>query len=603
MTRDAHISPAFPEVDAADASADSFADANSRAVGMNNRRSSINNLGLEPSPLSVAVAKPPTFQAGAWFTDAEVNELVESYMDTVSCSGNAELNIRAWYEQAFPKDVPAHELERFNVAVFTRMAILIKPLKKLGRVGLVFRLVLVIVMSYSDMITDMLVIMQYYREGEMEYFGLALGFMVVTALMHAVFTYINLHTRPLSKSLPRIMAGLFLLNPLLDGYSVWSGKERDEGEMFTPMVTLSITRGTELLLESLPESVLQLTIFMTTENPTSLQKFSILSSVVASAFTMADTSVSSEQANMNAQRRGPYTNPVYGLVRNSTQGLLALYSSQLVFLLGYLSLNIVALASIITVKWPAFFVLLAVENCIWRFTVTRALGKYITGSQTVAMGNAFSETFMPAMAGILNYLPYLQFRHPSVVGGGKVMGGWIAYRWAWNVLTCLACGSMINAREDIVLTSSAFYGAVFTTAMCTVLGAIATYYACTPTHRKTLYSTKTGYDHHNDQFNGPTLQHENLNLETQRAGLIMGINPHFYSIDSVHNWVSTMQADNVLFEDPALLPKAVGPKVTPERFFEYIALVFQKHGTKDQQDAINAKLTELKEQVAAKHIT
>ena len=129
-----------------------------------------------------------------------------------------------------------------------------------------------------------------------------------------------------------------------------------------------MTRGTELLLESLPESVLQLTIFMTTENPTSLQKFSILSSVVASAFTMADTSVSSEQANMNAQRRGPYTNPVYGLVRNSTRGLLALYSSQFHFLAGYwyLSLNIAALASIITVKWQAFFALLAVEMCVWK---------------------------------------------------------------------------------------------------------------------------------------------------------------------------------------------------------------------------------------------
>ena len=80
---------------------------------------------------------------------------------TVSCCGNAELNIRTWYEQAFPKDVPAKELERFNVAVFTGMAVIIKPLKKLGRVGLVFRLVLVIFMSYSDVITDVLVIKQY----------------------------------------------------------------------------------------------------------------------------------------------------------------------------------------------------------------------------------------------------------------------------------------------------------------------------------------------------------------------------------------------------------------------------------------------------------
>jgi len=600
MTRDAPISPDSPDVKPS-ACTSGAGDATSRAVVLHNRRSSINNLGLEPSPLSLAVTKPPIFQAGTWFTDAEVNELVESYMDTVSCSGNAELNIRTWYEQAFPKDVPALELERFNVAVFTRMAVIIKPLKKLGRVGLVFRLLLVLFMSYSDMITDVLVIKQYYRDGDMGYFRLALGFMVFTALNHAVFTYINLSRRPLSKSLPRVLASLCLLSPLLDGHAVWSGQEKDSDDIFDPLTMLAFTRCVELLGESMPESILQLTILMKTESPTLLQKFSILSSIVAAAFTMADTSISTEQSAMNSQRRGPYTHPIYGLVRNSTPGLLALYSSQFLFIGGYLTLGILALASVIVWHWPSFFIWYVLELCIWRYTVTRALGKYTTGLHYASAGEGFSIFFLYCVQGMMDYLPWLQVRHPSAFGGGKVFAGWIAYRFIVTLVISLVVGSMMLERKDVLVSSTAYSTMVTTAATCTVLGAIATYYACTSTHRKTLYSTKTGYDHHNNEFNGPTLYVDHLNLDAQRATLIMGINPHFYSMESVYDWITPMKADNVLFENPAFLPKSVGPQVPPERFFIYLALVFQKYGTKDQQDAICAKVTELKEQIAAKH--
>jgi len=453
------------------------------------------------------------------------------------------------------------------------------------------------------MITDVLVIKQYHRDGEMGHFRLALGFMVFTAFLHALTAFVNLHRKQLSESVPRVVASLCLLSPLLDGYSVWSGREQDADEIFPPLMMLAATRSIELLFESLPESILQVAIFVKTENPTSLQKFSILSSIVASAFTMADTNVTTEQSAMNSQRRGPYTHTLYGLVRNSTQGLLAIYSSMFLFLGGYLSLGVLALASVIVAHWPLFFVWWVLEQGLWRFAVTRAHGKYLTGSQQIITGHAYVIWFMGGCQGIMSFVPWQQLRHPSVTGGGKVFAGWIVYRGTLNLLMCLISGSMMLDRKDVLVSSTAYSSMVTTAAACTVLGAIATYYACTPLRRKTLYSTQTGYDCHNDEFNGPTLYHEHLNLDGQRAYLIMNINPHFYSIDSVYNWVSTMQADNVLFEDPALLPKAVGPKVTLERFFEYIALVFQKHGTKDHQDAIKAKLTELKEQVAAKHIT
>ena len=106
------------------------------------------------------------------------------------------------------------------------------------------------------MASDVGVAIQFRRAGQLGWFNLSIGFVVGAAASHAVFSLVNNRNRPLSVKIRGVVLSFLLLNPLLDGYAVWTGEPQHPDATFTPGVMLGGTRSIELAVESLPESIL-----------------------------------------------------------------------------------------------------------------------------------------------------------------------------------------------------------------------------------------------------------------------------------------------------------------------------------------------------------
>ena len=84
-------------------------------------------------------------------------------------------------------------------------------------------------------------------------------------------------------------------------------------------------KAIELLFESIPESILQASVLMTSEaeDVTMLSMISVVSSMLAAAMLMADLNFGVEASGMSAQQE-PGVHPLHGYIRASLSGKLAL---------------------------------------------------------------------------------------------------------------------------------------------------------------------------------------------------------------------------------------------------------------------------------------
>ena len=87
----------------------------------------------------------------------------------------------------------------------------------------------------------------------------------------------------------------------------------------------AVIKGTELIFESIPESILQASILMNSsaQDVTALSIFSVASSMLAAGILVTDLNLTMETSAMQRQQ-DPGVHPLYGYVRASSGGKLAL---------------------------------------------------------------------------------------------------------------------------------------------------------------------------------------------------------------------------------------------------------------------------------------
>ena len=92
-----------------------------------------------------------------------------------------------------------------------------------------------------------------------------------------------------------------------------------------PLGSYAFVKLVELVFESVPESILQASVLMTSEaeDVTVLSMFSVVSSMLAAAMLMADLNFGVEASGMSAQQE-PGVHPLHGYIRASLSGKLAL---------------------------------------------------------------------------------------------------------------------------------------------------------------------------------------------------------------------------------------------------------------------------------------
>ena len=206
-----------------------------------------------------------------------------------------------------------------------------------------------IVLTYADVITDLLVLREYgvsaegnldphrtlvehpgrehpgeehpggeHRGGEhpggkkgypessemSKYFHSSIVILAVATLVNITVSYAaSMDKKPVDK-LKNVSLALLQLAPLVSGINVWRGEPHSEADTMSPFLSFICFRLTEIIFEVLPQTMLQLYVVYRTRNVSSIAVFSLVCSIMSAAFMMTDNSMMYERNEMSSQKRG-----------------------------------------------------------------------------------------------------------------------------------------------------------------------------------------------------------------------------------------------------------------------------------------------------------
>lgn len=176
----------------------------------------------------------------------------------------------------------------------------IKPSLKMARIGLGSRILLSLVLTYTDVITDFFVLKEYGDGGTKtrKYFQTSGGILIVSTLFNILTAWLANKNKTTAVKLRAMFFALVQLNPLVHGLNAWRGVKTSENDTLDPFVVFLMIRIGELMFEVLPESVLQLFVVYHTKKLSFTVIFSILSSLASAAYIMTDNSIMTERSGM-----------------------------------------------------------------------------------------------------------------------------------------------------------------------------------------------------------------------------------------------------------------------------------------------------------------
>jgi hypothetical protein len=230
---------------------------------------------------------------------ALVRRVIESYIELLkSYSGNVEVGVGEFCDEVIPEgEVLAREL-------LIDLAPKIKPSLKLARIGLGVRMLLSMLLTYMDLITDFLVLKEYGEGGEVmrKFFHISLTILAVSTLVNVLAAWIANKKKGAKAIGKGVLIALIQLNPLVHSLNVWRGVGNSEEDVVDPFLMFLMVRVSELLFEVMPETVLQLFVIYHTKDISWTSTISILSSVASAAFIMTDNSMMFERGKMVSVR-------------------------------------------------------------------------------------------------------------------------------------------------------------------------------------------------------------------------------------------------------------------------------------------------------------
>jgi len=220
---------------------------------------------------------------------------------------------------------------------------------KMARVGLTVRIAAALILTYEDIMTDILVSLEFKETGRDGFFRTSVGALALAIFLHTLVAWLDSAKKPPKVSFRRFLVSFSMLSPIMDAYNVWTGKDTDKDLMFTPDEALVMSRVIELVFENLPESVLQTYNLLNTAKSdiAPITIFSIMASLAAAAFIMCDSSISHERSYMGSHQ-GPYVHPIFGYIPAKTHRQVGLYTGMFSFYVGYFSMNVLAYTTLAT---------------------------------------------------------------------------------------------------------------------------------------------------------------------------------------------------------------------------------------------------------------
>ena len=203
-------------------------------------------------------------------------ELAEDLIESIQAADNIDVKVLAWLDvNEFIAKVTADK-ELLKAFMIQLCRLLAKPLK-LARNGLGVRLLISLACTYSDMISDLLMLRFYKDTGDHKSYDRSLKILIGAMSAHVINSLIQNKHCSLKIRAARVLQTLFLLNPLVYTFGKWSGKAKEEGANMSSNGLLMFTKLIEMILEALPQLILQVGALMRADSIALLPAVSICS--------------------------------------------------------------------------------------------------------------------------------------------------------------------------------------------------------------------------------------------------------------------------------------------------------------------------------------
>ncbi|GMI04275.1 hypothetical protein TrLO_g11514 [Triparma laevis f. longispina] len=182
--------------------------------------------------------------------------------------------------------------EQFFIVVRNSSGDVVKDtrvLMKIARIGVATKLLMTLSMGYMDILTDFLVAQSYYDVKDFSTAYATAGFAVFAIASQAMVTFFQYGKKPWKERFGRTFAALLGFAPLVEGFSLWTGKEDPDMLVSGPMM-YAWTKGADIGLESIPESIIQVNGLLKQDygDIKTIQIIGVISSIVSGAFIMMD---------------------------------------------------------------------------------------------------------------------------------------------------------------------------------------------------------------------------------------------------------------------------------------------------------------------------
>ncbi|GMI05280.1 hypothetical protein TrVE_jg3836 [Triparma verrucosa] len=522
-----------------------------------------------------------------------VMELVELFDGVISNSGgDVDDAVSKWYDASVPTQGMTEKAREGQRQFLIEIAKRSRTAKKMARIGVAVKTFMTLVFGYADVVTDLLVAKSYYDAGEIGTAQTTAGFAILAILVQALMTFFQYAKKPWKEQVGRTLAALFGLGPLIEGLSVWTGKEDSDLLLSGPQM-YACMKGFEIAFESIPECIIQLRALFKAkaDDIQTIQIIGVISSIVSGAFIMTDGNFGLTLSKYLAIPG----DPIYGWIsknggwekRRQMFGMFlfnACYFSQFVF-----SMSLVAQAF---GSMGPLFILLGVEYC----AVCAYIGYKgeLFGWAMVSQPSTFNSYIHPFICWAFYYLlvsavPMLIAAAPMELGP-EVFAGIMVWRLLTNGgIIYVALGELGGGHYFGLTTGMLGYAVSLGLA---AIGLALFFMNCDENFDRSLFwRRKSGKQHARDCWKDKKIwSKKRKTKEDDIWGWVENIHPTYLPFDMLTTWICETLVGKC--EDKKVeRPEWMSGEEAEDKFMKRIAEVYEWYG-KDGEE-VNEALDKL----------
>eukprot|EP00520_Triparma_pacifica_P001364 CAMPEP_0118655510 /NCGR_PEP_ID=MMETSP0785-20121206/12966_1 /TAXON_ID=91992 /ORGANISM="Bolidomonas pacifica, Strain CCMP 1866" /LENGTH=518 /DNA_ID=CAMNT_0006548251 /DNA_START=323 /DNA_END=1875 /DNA_ORIENTATION=- len=470
--------------------------------------------------------------------------VANTFIDIVKgCTGNLDNAVKEFCDGALGED------DEVTREVLMALAPKIKPSLKMARIGLGSRILLSLVLTYTDVITDFLVLKEYGEGGTKtrKYFQTSGGILIVSTLMNILGAWLANKNKTTAVKLRAMFLALIQLNPLVHGLNAWRGVKQSEDDTIHPFLIFLMVRIGELIFEVLPESVLQLFVVYHTKKVSFTVVFSILSSLASAAYIMTDSSMMDERLCMSAQKRGAYSHPLVGFIPNGPRAKVVMQLGLFLFFAGYLTCAMLNLSAVLTAfHWVNVPMVMFCEFAVF-------LGARASRGEMIFVLEAPGGWIMSSLVHLGFYLvmcvaPWTTLRKDNGCLGGRHYASMITCRLlSYTGIVIHATNKFANidaGHRTVIMKAETVRFYFFIAFGVTLFGAALFLANVTKSHRWTFYeSRQTGSEFYKWYFEASQLVDDADSKDQQRVFAWLYSHPSYLDKDAVKDWLLKLKSD------------------------------------------------------------